>query len=177
LHTVRHAFFLLSLLLCRDDADQYRPNHAAVFELVGGGVIVFAGDQREPVIFLGLEKRVHIGRGEQTVALALRAIKRLAGSLKHSLWHGNLPRSGKWCENLPPDGTGVSSAVNVYGHELNRVDSFKENGNGFAGVQRVEMSIGSVNTLYPSVGDALGNVTLVSLVGLLIGLWVTRNGR
>jgi apolipoprotein N-acyltransferase len=74
-------------------------------------------------------------------------------------------------------GQGVSSAVNVYGRELNRVDSFKEIASGFAGVQRVEMPIGSVNTLYPSVGDALGNVMLVGLVGLLIGLFVTRKKK
>lgn len=74
-------------------------------------------------------------------------------------------------------GQGVSSAVNVYGRELNRVDSFKETASGFAGIQRVDMPIGSVNTMYPSIGDALGNVMLVGLVGLLIGLFVTRKKK
>lgn len=74
-------------------------------------------------------------------------------------------------------GQGVSSVVDVHGRELNRVDSFKENASGFAGIQTVQMPLGSVNTLYPYVGDALGNVMLVGLVGLLIGLWWTRNRR
>lgn len=71
-------------------------------------------------------------------------------------------------------GQGVSSAVDVHGSELNRVDSFKETASNFAGIQTVQMPLGSVNTLYPSVGDALGNVMLVGLVGLLVGLFITR---
>lgn len=71
-------------------------------------------------------------------------------------------------------GQGVSSAVDVHGRELNRVDSFRENASGFASIQNVQMPIGSVKTLYPSIGDTLGNVMLVGLVGLLIGLWWTR---
>lgn len=74
-------------------------------------------------------------------------------------------------------GQGVSSAIDMYGRELNRVDSLKENASGFAGIQRVQMPIGSADTLYPSVGDALGNVMLAGLAGLLIGLWVTRKKR
>lgn len=74
-------------------------------------------------------------------------------------------------------GQGVSSAVDVYGRELNRMDSFKETANNFAGIQVVDMPIGSVNTMYPSIGDALGNMMLVGLVGLLIGLFATRKKK
>lgn len=74
-------------------------------------------------------------------------------------------------------GQGVSSAVDVHGRELNRVDSFKENASGFAGIQVIKMQLGSVNTLYPSVGDLFGNVMLIGLIGLLVGLWFTRNRR
>ena len=74
-------------------------------------------------------------------------------------------------------GEGVSSVVDAYGREVNRVDMFEENASGFTGIQNVQTPIGSVNTLYPSVGDALGNVMLLGLAGLLIGLWVTRTRR
>jgi hypothetical protein len=50
----------------------------------------------------------------------------------------------------------------------------RENASGFTGIQNVQTPIGSLNTLYPSVGDGVGNVMLLGLVGLLIGLWVTR---
>ena len=71
-------------------------------------------------------------------------------------------------------GEGVSVVVDAYGREINRVDTFEENTNGFTGIQNVQTPIGSVNTLYPSVGDGVGNVTLLGFVGLLIGLWATR---
>ena len=71
-------------------------------------------------------------------------------------------------------GAGVSSAVNVYGQEMSRVDTFAENTTGFTGIQVVEMPIGSVNTPYTSLGKILGNVTLLGFVGLLIGLFFTH---
>lgn len=71
-------------------------------------------------------------------------------------------------------GQGVSVVSDAYGRVFNHVDTFEENANGFTGIQNVQTPISSVNTLYPSVGDAFGNVMLVGLVGLLIGLWVTR---
>lgn len=71
-------------------------------------------------------------------------------------------------------GEGVSMVTNAYGKTINRVDMFEENANGFTGIQNVLTPIGSVNTLYPSVGDGVGNVMLLGLVILLIGLWVTR---
>jgi apolipoprotein N-acyltransferase len=74
-------------------------------------------------------------------------------------------------------GEGVSLVTNAYGKVINRVDMFEENESGFTGIQNVQTPIGSVNTLYPSIGDGFGNVMLLGLVGLLIGLWVTRNRR
>ena len=71
-------------------------------------------------------------------------------------------------------GQGVSSAVDVYGHEISRVDMFTENAAGFTGIQVVEMPISSVNTLYTSLGSIFGNITLIGFVGLLIGLFFTR---
>jgi len=74
-------------------------------------------------------------------------------------------------------GQGVSVVSDAYGNILNRVDTFEESENNFAGIQKVQTPISSVNTLYPSVGDGAGNVMLLGLVGLLIGLWVTRTRR
>jgi len=71
-------------------------------------------------------------------------------------------------------GQGVSVVVDAYGRVLNRADTYEESVNGFAGIQKVQTPISSVNTLYPSVGDALGNMMLIGLVGLLVGLFVTR---
>lgn len=74
-------------------------------------------------------------------------------------------------------GQGVSLVSDAYGKVLNRVDTFEESENNFAGIQNVQTPIGSVNTLYPSLGDSVGNVMLIGLVGLLIGLFVTRKRR
>jgi apolipoprotein N-acyltransferase len=74
-------------------------------------------------------------------------------------------------------GQGVSVVSDAYGKVINRVDTFEENATGFTGIQMVKTPIGSVNTLYPSVGDMFGNVTLFGLVGLLIGLFITRKKK
>ena len=71
-------------------------------------------------------------------------------------------------------GQGVSSLVDMYGRTINRVDAFEASTTGFPGIQFVETPIGSVNTLYPTLGDLLGNMMLVGLVGLIGILWVTR---
>ena len=71
-------------------------------------------------------------------------------------------------------GEGVSLVADAYGREINRVDTFAEDASGFTGIQKVQTPLGSVGTLYPSVGDALGNGMLVGLAGLLLGLWLTR---
>jgi apolipoprotein N-acyltransferase len=74
-------------------------------------------------------------------------------------------------------GQGVSNVNDAYGNQYNRVDSFEEETEGFASVQIVETPIGSVNTLYPSLGDFLGNFMQIGLLGLVIGLWLTRKKK
>lgn len=71
-------------------------------------------------------------------------------------------------------GQGVSLVSDAYGNILNRVDTFEESENNFAGIQKVTTPISSVNTLYPSVGDSVGNIMLLGLAGLFVGMWVTR---
>lgn len=71
-------------------------------------------------------------------------------------------------------GQGVSLVSDAYGNVLNRVDTFEESNEDFIGIQKVETPIGSVNTLYPAIGDIFGNVMLVGLLGLVVGLFVTR---
>ena len=71
-------------------------------------------------------------------------------------------------------GQGVSLVIDAYGRELNRIDMFEESSDGFTAVQQVQTPVYSVNTLYPSIGDGPGNVMLVGLAGLLIGIWWTR---
>ena len=75
-------------------------------------------------------------------------------------------------------GSGVSLVTDAYGRTIRRVDSFEtEPAGNFTSLQTVVTPVGSVNTLYPVIGDAVGNVMLVLLVGLLIGLVVTRKRR
>jgi len=58
---------------------------------------------------------------------------------------------------------------------INRVDTFEEEKAGnFAAIQMVTTPIGSVDTLYPVIGDVVGNVMLVALGGLLLGLLFRR---
>ncbi|HMB24911.1 MAG TPA: nitrilase-related carbon-nitrogen hydrolase, partial [Anaerolineales bacterium] len=72
-------------------------------------------------------------------------------------------------------GSGVSNVIDAHGRTIQRVDIFEEKSTGsFAAVQSVTVPLGSVNTLYPAIGDAVGNVTLVAFGGLLIGLFLTR---
>ena len=71
-------------------------------------------------------------------------------------------------------GQGVSLVSDPYGKVLNRIDAFEEPTNEFVGIQKVTVPITSVNTLYPKLGDMLGNVTLLGLLGLIGSLWVTR---
>ena len=68
-------------------------------------------------------------------------------------------------------GSGVSSVIDPYGRTLQRLDMFETSDTGsFASTQTVTMPIGSVNTLYPIVGDLVGNVMLILSIGLLLGL-------
>ena len=71
-------------------------------------------------------------------------------------------------------GQGVSLVSDPYGKVLNRVDSFEDTATDFVSVQKVTVPITSVNTLDPKLGDILGNVMLVGLLGLFIGMFVTR---
>ena len=71
-------------------------------------------------------------------------------------------------------GQGVSLVSDPYGKVLNRVDSFEEAASEFVSIQKVSTPIGSVNTLYPKLGDILGNVMLVGLLASLVGMWATR---
>lgn len=74
-------------------------------------------------------------------------------------------------------GQGVSSVIDAYGRELNRVDMFEENAAGFTGLQLVETPSGSVNTWYPAVGDLAGIAALLGMAGLLIGMFITRKRK
>ncbi|MBK8619578.1 MAG: hypothetical protein IPN96_21280 [Anaerolineales bacterium] len=74
-------------------------------------------------------------------------------------------------------GEGVSSVIDARGKVINRVDMFEENASGFTGIQNVQTPIGSVDTLYSSVGDGVGTLTLLGLVGLFVGLWITRKKK
>jgi apolipoprotein N-acyltransferase len=75
-------------------------------------------------------------------------------------------------------GSGVSSVVDAYGRTLEYVDTFEAaSADDFAAVHTVATPIGSVDTLYPRIGDIVGNIMLVALAGLLLGLFLTRKRR
>jgi apolipoprotein N-acyltransferase len=71
-------------------------------------------------------------------------------------------------------GQGVSMVSDAYGKVINRVDMFEENAPGFTGIQMVQTPLGSVDTAYTTIGDGFGIAMLIGLLGLLVGLWVTR---
>jgi apolipoprotein N-acyltransferase len=72
-------------------------------------------------------------------------------------------------------GSGVSIVTDAFGRTLHRVDSAEETGTSdFAAIQTVATPISSVTTVYPIIGDVFGNVTLVLLAGLLLGLLLNR---
>lgn len=71
-------------------------------------------------------------------------------------------------------GQGVSSVFDVYGHEVNRVDAFEKDTDGFTGLQSVSVPLGSAVTLYPVIGDLFGDLMLLGLVVILAGLFITR---
>lgn len=72
-------------------------------------------------------------------------------------------------------GQGVSVVSDPYGRVLSRVDTFEQSATSeFVAIQSMLTSIRSVNTLYPALGDAFGQIMQVGLLGLLIGLWLTR---
>ena len=75
-------------------------------------------------------------------------------------------------------GAGVSSVTDAYGRTVNRVDMFEEETAGAWGnEQMVTTPIGSVDTLYPQVGDAVGQIMFLGLIGLLIFAWLKRKPK
>ena len=72
-------------------------------------------------------------------------------------------------------GAGVSVVTDAYGRVVNRVDMFEEESTGmWGGEQMVMTPVGSIETLYPRIGDAFGLAMLVGLVGLLGFAWMKR---
>ena len=72
-------------------------------------------------------------------------------------------------------GSGVSSVIDAYGRIIHRVDAFQEESTGrFAALRIVATPIHSVNTVYPMVGDIVGNIMLVLSAGLVFGLLWNR---
>jgi apolipoprotein N-acyltransferase len=71
-------------------------------------------------------------------------------------------------------GQGISTVIDPLGRELNRIDAFTGNQAGFTDIQVVKTPVGSVGTLYPSMGDAVGDMMSLCLLGLVLGaipLW------
>ncbi|MEA1977083.1 MAG: nitrilase-related carbon-nitrogen hydrolase, partial [Chloroflexota bacterium] len=72
-------------------------------------------------------------------------------------------------------GDGVSVVTDAYGRMINRVDMFEEESIGpWGGEQMVIAPVGSIETLYPKIGDAFGWAMLVGLFGLLVVAWIKR---
>ena len=75
-------------------------------------------------------------------------------------------------------GDGVSGVTDAYGRIINRVDMYEEETPGtWSNEQMVLTPIGSVNTLYPQVGDAVGQIMFIGLIGLLIFAWIKRKPK
>jgi apolipoprotein N-acyltransferase len=72
-------------------------------------------------------------------------------------------------------GQGVSLVSDPYGNVLNRIDTFEEPVSQFVGIQKVSVPVTSVNTLYPKLGDMLGNVTLLGLLIVFAGMLMVRH--
>jgi len=72
-------------------------------------------------------------------------------------------------------GAGVSVVTDAYGRMVNRVDMLEEESTGVWGSEQMVMTpVGSIETLYPIIGDAFGLAMLVGLVGLLGFGWMKR---
>lgn len=75
-------------------------------------------------------------------------------------------------------GSGVSLVIDAFGRTVNRVDTNDEADTGhFAAVQMVTTPVSSVNTMYPILGDIVGNGMLVASAGLLFGLLLSSKRR
>jgi apolipoprotein N-acyltransferase len=74
-------------------------------------------------------------------------------------------------------GAGVSLVTDALGRVVNRVDVFEEDNTGaWGGEQMVTTPLGSVETLYPQIGDIVGQAMLVGLVGLVCFAFI-KGGR
>lgn len=68
-------------------------------------------------------------------------------------------------------GSGVSLATDAYGREISRVDSFEDTSpTNFEAVHIETVPATSVSTIYPQIGDAFGQIMLVGLAAVLIGI-------
>jgi apolipoprotein N-acyltransferase len=75
-------------------------------------------------------------------------------------------------------GAGVSLVTDGYGRIVNRVDLFEEETPGTWGGEQMTLTpIGSIDTLYPQVGDAVGQFMFIGLIGLLIFAWIKRKPK
>jgi hypothetical protein len=74
-------------------------------------------------------------------------------------------------------GMGVSLVTDAYGRVISRVDVFEESEPGFTGIQMVETPMGSVDTIYPAIGDGFGQAMVFGMAGLWVGLWAARKKR
>ena len=72
-------------------------------------------------------------------------------------------------------GAGVSSVTDAYGRIVNRVDMFEtESNTAWSNEQMVLTPIGSVETTYSKIGDAFGQIMLLTFIGLSIFGWLKR---
>ena len=72
-------------------------------------------------------------------------------------------------------GAGVSVVTDAYGRTINRVDMFDEENIGlWGGEQMVMTPVGSIDTIYPIIGEAFGLMMLVGLFGLLVVARIKR---
>ena len=72
-------------------------------------------------------------------------------------------------------GSGVSLVTDSYGRVINRIDSFTTQNGLWSAEQIVVTPIGSVNTLYPELGDSWGILMLLGFgIILLLRIWLSR---
>ena len=63
--------------------------------------------------------------------------------------------------------------TDAYGRVVNRIDTFEEENAGtWGGVQMVTTPVGSIETLYPIIGDSFGMSMVVVMLVLLVCAWI-----
>ena len=70
-------------------------------------------------------------------------------------------------------GNGTSVVTDAYGRTLNRIDMFEEEPAEWGAEQIVTTQIGSVDTLYPAVGDKFGLAMFIAFLGLIVFAWLS----